>query len=307
MTSRTLPRIAALLRKAESTDNEHEAAAYMEAAQRLATAASIDLSLARAHIDSTENRTAPTQREIVIGDAGKRGLKTYVELYIAIARANDVTCDVARNSTRVFAYGFDTDLDTSQALYTSILVQMVRASDAFIKSGAYTAETVERYSQARRRWETRPVSPVTARISFQRAYASRIGRRLADARARAQREAESAAAAAERARRRAAREAKRSTTGADNSDDAQRIGAAAPGGTGSADRGRKSVALALRAKEMELAEHYRTHSTARGTWRGSRASAGYSRHASRAGDHSARRARLGTERSLGGSRPQLPS
>ena len=42
-----LARIAALLRQAEGTDNTHEAEAFMAAAQRLATATSIDLAVAR--------------------------------------------------------------------------------------------------------------------------------------------------------------------------------------------------------------------------------------------------------------------
>ncbi len=44
-----LARIAALLRQAEGTDNAHEAEAFMAAAQRLATATSIDLAVARSH------------------------------------------------------------------------------------------------------------------------------------------------------------------------------------------------------------------------------------------------------------------
>jgi hypothetical protein len=50
-----LARIAALLRQAEGTDNAHEAEAFMAAAQRLATATSIDLAIARAH---SASRTA---------------------------------------------------------------------------------------------------------------------------------------------------------------------------------------------------------------------------------------------------------
>lgn len=262
MTDRTLSRIAALLRKAESTDNAHEADAYMEAAQRLATGASIDLAVARAHTAERERRSSPTQREIVVGEPGKRGLRTYVELFLAIARANGVTCDVARNSTRVFAYGFEADIDTAHALYASLIVQMVRASDEFIKSGAYAQEQVERWSAARRRWEVGPVSAITARLSFQRAFAARIGRRLT------------------RAREEATAEVIRSGPA-----------------TG--------VALALRAKEVEVADHYRANSKARGTWNGSAASGGHSRHAGRAGDRAGRAARLGTEREIGGGRGQI--
>ncbi len=49
-----LARIAALLRQAEGTDNTHEADAFMAAAQRLASATSIDLAVARSH---SSNRT----------------------------------------------------------------------------------------------------------------------------------------------------------------------------------------------------------------------------------------------------------
>ena len=51
---RTLVRIAALLRQAEGTSNEHEADAFMQAAQRLATTLSIDLAVARAHTAKRE-------------------------------------------------------------------------------------------------------------------------------------------------------------------------------------------------------------------------------------------------------------
>uniref|UniRef100_UPI000ADFFD5D DUF2786 domain-containing protein n=1 Tax=Nocardia amamiensis TaxID=404578 RepID=UPI000ADFFD5D len=43
-----LARVGALLRKAEGTDNEHEAEAFSAMAQRLATQYSIDLAMARA-------------------------------------------------------------------------------------------------------------------------------------------------------------------------------------------------------------------------------------------------------------------
>lgn len=280
MDDRNLARIAALLRKAEGTDNEHEADAYLQAAQRLATMASVDLAVARAHTARREQRVAPTQRTIEIGDAGKRGLRTYVLLFLVIGRANDLICDVARNSTRVFAYGFAADIDAAEALYASLVVQMVRASDAFIKSGGHAAERVTRrvrvqepsprgpgWTRSRVVHEERPVHATTARINFQEAFAARIGERLDEARTAARAEAVAADAAA------------------------------GPRATG--------VALALRDRELELTDHYRSTSTARGSWSGTRATAGYSEASRRAGDRAGRSARLGGEQAIGGRRRAL--
>lgn len=168
-----LARIAALLRQAEGTDNLHEAEAFMAAAQRLATATSIDLAVARAHSAKRTAAQTPVQRTITIGTAGTRGLRTYVQLFVVIAAANDVRCDVATNSTFVYAYGFAEDIDASHALYASLVVQMVRASDSYIASGAH-----------------RPSPTITARLNFQLAFGARIGQRLAESREQTRREAQ---------------------------------------------------------------------------------------------------------------------
>ncbi|MET8876098.1 DUF2786 domain-containing protein [Nocardia sp. NPDC004604] len=266
---RMLTRIGGLLRQAESTENEHEAEAFLAAAQRLATRSSIDLAVARAHIAGRERRPTPVQRMIPIGEPGKKGLRTYVQLFVAIAAANDVRCDVARTSTQVYAYGFDSDIDACEALYTSLLVQMVRASDQYIKSGRYRSATVEKIV-TEKRWGRRvqrriqaPVAPVTARLNFQMAFAARIGRRLAEVKAEVEAEVVPATAAA-------------------------------------------GTALALRNKEIELTDFYKRTSEARGTWRGPQASAGHSAAARRAGDHAGRAARLGTSPELGAARGELP-
>ncbi|WP_454787614.1 DUF2786 domain-containing protein [Mycolicibacterium lutetiense] len=170
-----LARIAALLRQAEGTDNLHEAEAFMAAAQRLATATSIDLALARAHSAGRTKAQMPVQRTITIGQAGTKGLRTYVQLFVVIGMANDVKCDVASNSTFVYAYGFAEDIDATHALYTSLLLQMVKASESYIASGAH-----------------RPTSTITARLNFQLAFGARIGQRLTQAREEAQREADEA-------------------------------------------------------------------------------------------------------------------
>lgn len=241
-----LARIAALLRQAEGTDNAHEAEAFMAAAQRLATATSIDLAVARSHSATRTAASAPTQRTITIGEPGSRGLRTYVQLFAVIAAANDVRCDVASNSTYVYAYGFGEDIDATHALYASLVVQMVRACDAYLATG-----------------EHRPTPTITARLNFQLAFGARIGQRLAQARD----------------------EAKQAATTAKTAD---------PG-----------TAIALRNKEVELRDHYRSASTARGRWRATSASAGYSSAARRAGDRAGKQARLGASPELPGARTRL--
>ena len=167
-----LARIAALLRQAEGTDNAHEADAFMSAAQRLATVASIDLAVARSHAANRSAAQGPTQRTVTVGAPGTKGLRTYVQLFVGIAVANDVRCDVASNSTFLYAYGFAEDIDASHAVYASLVVQMVRASDAYLASGAH-----------------RPTPTITARLNFQLAFGVRVGQRLAEAREQARREA----------------------------------------------------------------------------------------------------------------------
>lgn len=243
-----LARIAALLRQAEGTDNTHEADAFMAAAQRLATATSIDLAVARSHASNRTKAQMPVQRTITIGNAGTRGLRTYVQLFTVIATANDVKCDVASNSTFVYAYGFGEDIDASHALYASLVMQMVRASEAYIASGAH-----------------RPTPTITARINFQLAFGARIGKRLSEAREEAQREA----------------------TG------------------GRWRRKTPSTAIALRNKDIELKDFYQQTSAARGTWRPTSATAGYSSAARRAGDRAGRKARLGSSEELSGARTAL--
>src|ERR1700739_3714327 len=165
MTDKMLARIAALLRQAEGTDNAHEAEAFMAAAQRLATATSIDLAVARSHAPTHTAAQDPGQRTSTIGNRGEKGLRTYVQLFAVIAAANDVKVDVASNSTFVYAYGFTEDIDASHALYASLVMQMVRASEAYLASGKH-----------------RPTPTITARLNFQLAFGARIGQRLALAR-----------------------------------------------------------------------------------------------------------------------------
>jgi len=278
---KTLTRIAALLRKAEGTDNEHEASAYMAAAQRLATLESIDLAVARSHTAGIQQRAVPQQRTISIGQSGKRGLGTYVQLFVAIARANEVTCDVARNSTFVYAYGFAADMDTCEALYSSLVVQMVGACERFLRSGLHKQELTWGRDSRTGTLVRRPVHGVTARINFQNAFALVIGERLASARERANREAE----------------LRYSTNGRSGGDGGN---GTEPGQVATAGPATSGVALAIREKELEIKDFYSLRSQARGAWRGG--TVGHSEASRRAGARAGRRAQLGERSAIGGSR-----
>lgn len=68
----------------------------------------------------------------------------------------------------------------------------------------------------------------------------------------------------------------------------------------------QSGALVLRGKEVEVADYYAQHSTARGSWRGHRAGHG-SRSAAATARADAAAARLGTSKSIGGTTPAVAS
>lgn len=284
---KTLARIAALLRQAEGTSNEHEADAFMQAAQRLATMHSIDLAVARAHTAKREAREQPIIKHIVIGPSGKRGLRTFAQLFLACGRPNDVVFDIASNSSYVIAYGMPSDIAVIEALYASLAVQMVRASDTYVRSDAHRNDRIvtyrgDRYDQITGEWRyverTKPVSTPTARINFQQAFAQRIERRLTEAKTDAQNEAIA------RAR-------------------TERAGTA----SAAADDEPTSTELAIREKAVEIRDFRQAHTSARGSWKGGRAAAGHSDRARMAGDRAARHARLGGEQAIGGTRPGIDS
>lgn len=264
-----LTKIGNLLRQAEGTDNEHEAEAFLRRAQALATQSSIDLEIARTHQQSRERRPVPVQKRIVLGERGKRGLSTYVELFDAIATPNDVRINIAHNSTYVVAYGMDTDIEVVEALYASLVQQMVEASSAYIRSGAHKTET--RWSEDK--WDYVPVSGVTARISFQSAFSSRIRARLKDARAKAVQQA---------------------TFHEDLHLDAE--GQDAPAVA--------TAEIVLKRKAEQVQDFYKKNSNARGSYRGWNRSS-HSNSGARAGAAAGDRARIGVSRAIGGQKAAL--
>jgi hypothetical protein len=183
--SATLDRISALLAKAERTDNEAEADAYLMKAQQLATLASVDLAVARARIARREGRQQPESRTTTIGEKSKRANPHLISLFVAIAHANDVQVDVAANSTYVIGYGMPADLDVVETMFASLAVHMVHSSQAYLAAGQWRTETYLAAIPRSRRRERRPHTAVTARAAFYRAYVERIRERLELARSQA--------------------------------------------------------------------------------------------------------------------------
>lgn len=260
---RTLLRIGRLLRQAERTSNTAERDAFFAKAQTLATRHQIALAVARASAHSEEQRQAPAWETVLIGESGKRSLARYVRLVLEIARANDVRVAIYTSNTRVTLYGFPSDIAVVKALYASLVTQMVADGDAHLRSGAHKADTRQVWNARGRRWEDRPVHGSTARAAFYEAWADHVCDRLA----RARDDARAAAIAAEPA----------------------------------VDDAPTSTELAIRAKEVEVVDYFRTMQREhgiRGTWKGT-ASAGHAAPGSRdAGVRAAARARLGTERAI---------
>ena len=290
-----IEKIAKLLALAEATKNEAEAAAYMEKAQALATLNAIDLAKARSLDPAKKKSSVPVQRRITLGESGTRGLNTYIELFDGIGRANDVKCNIAHNSTYVIAFGFPEDIDATETLFRSLLVQMVTASQEYRKTGEWKKDTVYRpseyvnYDRNNKRCGAyrsvrevyipggyRPVTWLTARLEFQEAYAYRISSRLRDAKNKAEAEAKAADAAAAAL-----------IPVADN------VGAAAPG-----------TELVLKAKREEVDLFYKETSRARGHWKGGYTSKGAATSRA-AGGAAANNARLSGQKTLGGSKRAL--
>src|SRR4029077_3489126 len=123
---------------------------------------SIDLAIARQHTAKSEKRQVMEARQVRIGDRGAKFNKGLIGLFQAIAGAYTIKLDISHRNTYVIAYGVSQDLDLVEAMYSSLVVQMVDAGNQYLKSGEYKNETV--WSESK--WEYVPMHGTTARVSF---------------------------------------------------------------------------------------------------------------------------------------------
>jgi hypothetical protein len=170
-----LGRVRGLLAKAESSSYPAEAEAYTAKAQELVARHSIDEALLAAHADGTA-ALVPFARRFGV-DHPYEGEKA--DVLDAVARANRCYAVWSPDVGFATVFGFDTDLDAVDLLYTSLLLQAHRAM-------ARTEPAGGKAGRARLR---------AFRQSFLVAFAVRIGERLTAATGSALAEAARAATA----------------------------------------------------------------------------------------------------------------
>ncbi|WP_127500449.1 DUF2786 domain-containing protein [Actinoplanes solisilvae] len=156
---RLLDRVRALLAKAEATDFPEEADAYTAKAQELMTRHRIDHALLAAKADK---RDRPGSRRIAVDNPYEMPKSLLLQ---AVAEANSCRAVWMKRFGLVAVVGYAADLDATEVLFTSLLVQATRAmTGAGSKTDRAGRNTTRSFRQ-----------------SFLTSYAHRIGERLTTA------------------------------------------------------------------------------------------------------------------------------
>ena len=248
-----LRRVSALLAKAMSTGSTQEAEAYLAKAAIVAQRHSVDLAVAA--LTTPAVRAAPTHRMVTIGEPRRALNKTLVSLFVQIARAWSVRVDIGHGSTYVLGYGMPADLDQVESVFATASALMVARAEEHVRSGTWRGSTYRPQGGH----SARPVTATVARNAFCLGFIERLGVTLAGA--------------ADEARAREAPGRSAPTAGA--------VGREPTRGA------EEQVALALRARDLAVADYYQTASRARGSWRGSASAAGTASGSRRAGHRAA--------------------
>jgi len=263
MASTILEKVAALLAKAEGTSNEVEADAYLSKAQQLATLYSLDLAEAQRVAGKKTRSPMLMQKRIHVGEERKHVNKHLVELFLAVGQANDVRFTIAHNSTYVCAFGYEPDIEISEALWISLATQMCTSAAEHVKSGAWKGQTHTVRKNSNQRWgayyEDIPVTAAVAKATFYQAYIHKVADRLTTAR----------------------RSAVKTYDAAHTDQDS-------------------NGALVLVKKEESVTAYYKKNNNARGSWSGVRSrTAGRKSVSAAAGTKAGERAKLSATKSVG--------
>jgi len=121
-TEKTLDRVRALLAKAEGTDNEHERDTFMAAAQSLMAKYGIE----QAMLGAAERRNeTPADRRIVVENPWA-DVKANLIYFVAEAlgcKSIHLRGAGAPGTKVIRIFGFESDLERAELLYTSLLLQ----------------------------------------------------------------------------------------------------------------------------------------------------------------------------------------
>lgn len=171
-----LDKVEKLLAKANRAGTPEEAEAFYTKAQELMVRWSID--------EAMLQKAGKSQDELVTEhvEMKRSGLfKTYVRLWSEIAKANDVKILMYSPGDwrvpGVDLIGWKSDVDKVKMLYASFMIQSQRERN----------KSIPDYMRQGERWSN-SAEVARWRKSFQIGYASRIGRRLREAKARTQTE-----------------------------------------------------------------------------------------------------------------------
>jgi hypothetical protein len=176
MADKMLEKIAAILNKAENTDNPHEREAFQAAAEKMAARNAIDLEVARQHTTDKNAKQAPIAENIVLGEKGERLVKSRINLFVKIGLEHGLRIYVHGDGISIDAFGMPSDIEMVKMFYAVLVVQMTEAGNEFISSGEY------------RRIDPKANAQV-ARSEFYDAFANKIGLRMREIRWREEREA----------------------------------------------------------------------------------------------------------------------
>ena len=267
-----IDKISKILALAERAATPAEAEACFAKAQALATAHSISLAEARMNTLDQERRETPMHKTITIGEPRKRANKHLVNLMAAIAGVNDVKINIAHNSTYVIVFGFPSDINICEELWTRISHQMVLFAERYLAEDAWRGDSA---SGSWNPWTgaPKPVAKQTARSSYYSGFIASLSRRLTAAR-------ETELANAERRH--------------ENLHDAD------PSADVAATAAATTTALAIKAKSQEVDAYYQSESQARGTWRGNQRGTLHSAPATEAGRRDGHRVRITDSDQLAG-------
>ena len=173
MSDRT-DKVMKLLAQAEGASTPEEAALYTERAQHIASTYAINMELVRHNQANKEAREEPTHKRITTGEDGRTHANRFnVDLFLSIARANDLKCTIAHDRANVNVYGYPSDIEMTEILFTSLATQMVTTADRSLRNGEHRAQGVH---------------GKTWRSNWYEGFGSQIGTRLSRAKNDAMRE-----------------------------------------------------------------------------------------------------------------------